>query len=198
MTSDNRFFLTTWYKKSLHQKILQMTIKFNPYQIIYFKNYLIWKSPPQGIFWPHQPKVINKMGVLKVIEAVATKNHFYEPASEYLKETPEHLKTQEMCDEAVRIHPAAFFFIPDHIKTQSMCDGAACIEPYLLASVPNCFKAAKMCDKAVRKECFSLFFLSDWFVTEQQVNYGMITMICMIIDLLSDTKAIRNGRLKKP
>ena len=80
-----------------------------------------------------------------------------------------------------------------------MCDGAACIEPYLLASVPNCFKAPKMCDKAVRKECFSLFFLSDWFVTEQQVNcHGMITMICMIIDLLSDTKAIRNGRLKKP
>ena len=67
--------------------------------------------------------------------------------------------------------PDSLFFIPDHIKTQSMCDGAACIEPYLLASVPNCFKAPKMCDKAVRKECFSLFFLSDWFVTEQQVNY---------------------------
>ena len=59
------------------------------------------------------------MGVLKVIEAVATKNHFYEPASEYLKETPEHLKTQEMCDEAVRIHPTAFFLFLTTLKLKA-------------------------------------------------------------------------------
>ena len=40
------------------------------------------------------------MGVLKTIET----------ALERLEETSEHLKAQEMCDEAVCIHPEAFFF----------------------------------------------------------------------------------------
>ena len=40
------------------------------------------------------------MGVLNTIETVL----------ERLEETLEHLKAQEMCDEAVHIHPEAFFF----------------------------------------------------------------------------------------
>ena len=45
-----------------------------------------------------------------MIEAVALRNYDYEPVPEWLKETPEHLKTREMYDIAFRINPAAFFY----------------------------------------------------------------------------------------
>ena len=52
-----------------------------------------------------------------------------------------------------------------------MCDAAVCMETYFLANVLNRFKTRKMCDKAVRKEHFSLLFVPDWFVTQQQIKY---------------------------
>ena len=52
-----------------------------------------------------------------------------------------------------------------------MCDAAMCMVTYFLANVPNRFKTRKMCDKAVRKERFSLLFVPDWFVTQQQIKY---------------------------
>ena len=34
---------------------------------------------------------------------------------------PNHLKTQEMCIEEVRIEPFSLVYVPDHLKTQGMC-----------------------------------------------------------------------------
>ena len=38
-------------------------------------------------------------------------------ASKYV---PDHLMTQEMCNEAVRIKPFLLKYVPDHLKTQEM------------------------------------------------------------------------------
>ena len=45
----------------------------------------------------------------------------YATVSSWIKETPDHLKTLEMCNEVMYIIPAAFFLIPDLFKTKEMC-----------------------------------------------------------------------------
>ena len=57
------------------------------------------------------------MGVLKLIEAVALKNHIYDPVLEQLKETPEDLKTQETYNEAMRNDPCMLEDVPNCFKT---------------------------------------------------------------------------------
>ena len=47
----------------------------------------------------------------------------------WLKETPEHLKTQEY------LEPCSLAFVPDHFKTQEMYNKAVCMEPLLLKYV---------------------------------------------------------------
>ena len=41
--------------------------------------------------------------------------------------------------------------IPDHLKTQEMCKEAVRTEPLSLAYVPDCFKTQKMGIKVVKK-----------------------------------------------
>ena len=81
-----------------------------------------------------------------------------------------HLKTQEMCEEAVHITPTAFLLIPDHFKTLGICDAAVRIEPCFSVGVPDHFKTQKMCDDAVRKGLFSLRDIPDWLVTREQIQ----------------------------
>ena len=42
----------------------------------------------------------------------------------WIREIPGHLKTQEMCDEAVGIEPRSLAFVPDRFKTGEMCNEA--------------------------------------------------------------------------
>ena len=49
--------------------------------------------------------------------------------------------------------------IPDHLKTQEMCDEAVRIESYSLEVVPNCFMAEEMCNEAVRRQPFTLYYV---------------------------------------
>ena len=51
-----------------------------------------------------------------MIEAAALGNHNYEPVPEWLKKDQEHLKTQGMCDEAVRINRTAFYLFMAALK----------------------------------------------------------------------------------
>ena len=48
----------------------------------------------------------------------------YNMALRNLEFVPDHLKTQEMCNKAVRIEPCSLAFIPDYLKTQKMWDDA--------------------------------------------------------------------------
>ena len=56
---------------------------------------------------------------------------------------PDHLKTQEMCYEAVDKDPWNLVYVPDWFKTQVMCNKTVGKDPYNLVYVQE------MCDKAV-------------------------------------------------
>ena len=94
----------------------------------------------------------------------------YENVPRWLREIPEHFKTQEMCSEmvaqfsyalmyfpdhlrqemcnqAVRNNPATFFLVPDHFKTQDMCIKVLAVDPWQLKDVPDYFKTQKMCEE---------------------------------------------------
>ena len=45
----------------------------------------------------------------------------YENIPRWIKEVPRHLKTQEMCEEAVWIGPRSLAFVPDRLKTEGLC-----------------------------------------------------------------------------
>ena len=57
---------------------------------------------------------------------------------------PDHLKTQEMCDEAVRNIPWALKFVPDRFKTEEMCIKTLEVYLWLLKYVPDHLKTRKM------------------------------------------------------
>ena len=50
----------------------------------------------------------------------------------WMKEIPGHLKTKEMCLEAVCMDPYSLTFVPDHFKTEKICLVAVHKNPYTL------------------------------------------------------------------
>ena len=87
-----------------------------------------------------------------------------------LKYVPDHFKTQEMFNEAVRNNAAVFFLVSGRFKTQEMCIKALGVDPWQLKFVSDHFKTQEMCDKAVRDYLFSLWLVLDWLVTQQQID----------------------------
>ena len=52
---------------------------------------------------------------------------------------PDHLKTQEMCNEAVHLNPLSLKYVPDHFKIQEMCDEVVRNKLCMLLFVPDHF-----------------------------------------------------------
>ena len=52
---------------------------------------------------------------------------------------PDHLKTQEMCDEAIHTETLSLAHVPDHFKTQKMCNKVVRNKPCMLLFVPDHF-----------------------------------------------------------
>ena len=73
----------------------------------------------------------------------------YEATLRWITEVPSHLKTQEICNRAVRNNPWVLRFIPDHFKTDEMCNEAIEDEPETLDYVPDHFKTKK----CVKMQC---------------------------------------------
>ena len=116
----------------------------------------------------------------------------------WIRETPDNLKTQEMCNETMHIDPYSSALVPDSFKTQKMCDKAIEIDPFTLLHVPDNLRTQGMCIRTVEAVLGLLEYVQDWFVTQQQKKYGVMTMsIAMMMNLLSGTMVIRLGRLKK-
>ena len=88
----------------------------------------------------------------------------------WIRETPDHLKTQEMCDEAMRIEPYSLAFAPDLFKTQKMSDKSIEIDPFTLQHVPDNLKTQGMCIRSVEAGPGLLKYVPDWFVTKQQIK----------------------------
>ena len=64
----------------------------------------------------------------------------YETIPRWIIEIPDHLKTQEMCIETVRMEPRSLACAPDCFKTQEICNETVSMYPYLLVGyVPDHF-----------------------------------------------------------
>ena len=61
----------------------------------------------------------------------------------FIIETPDHLKTQETHNEAVRIGAYSLMYVPDQLKTQAMCNEAVHSKAFSLEFVPNYFKTKR-------------------------------------------------------
>ena len=151
-------------------------------------------------FDPHPGKMVYKMSALAL-----RGNSFYGrmieglgPLPSYVPcwviTIPDHLKTQEMCSEAVRINPLSLAYVPDHFRTQGMCNEVVRNKPRMMLFVPdhlitqemcneimrtmpnafhlipNRFKTQEMCDKAVEEDPGLLEYVPDWFVTQEQIE----------------------------
>ena len=57
--------------------------------------------------------------------------------------------------------------IPSHLKTQEMCNESVRIEPLSLVYVPDCFKTQEMCDKVARNRSCMLLFVPDHLWTQE-------------------------------
>ena len=84
----------------------------------------------------------------------------------WIRENPDHLKTQEMCFEAVRIEPLSLAFVPDHFKTQGMCNEVLLREPYSLLFVPGHLKT-QVCNEIIRTMPETLEYVPDHFETQE-------------------------------
>ena len=80
-----------------------------------------------------------------------------------LRYVPDHLKAQEMCNQAVSNNPAVFFLVPDCFKTQDMCIKAFEVDPWSLYDVRYHLKTRKMYEKAVKDDRSSLQFVPFFF-----------------------------------
>ena len=85
----------------------------------------------------------------------------YENVPRRIREIPDHLKTQEKCDEAVCNNPYILRHVSDHFKTQEMCEEAVEASPWQLKYVPDQYKAQKMCDEGVIDDSSSLQYVPD-------------------------------------
>ena len=82
----------------------------------------------------------------------------FENVPKWIKGSPDHFKTQEICNDAVHMELHSLAFVPDNLKTEEMCNEAVRREPYTLDYHPDHFKTQKMCDAAVREDP-TVFFL---------------------------------------
>ena len=90
--------------------------------------------------------------------------------SVWIREIPDNLKTQEMCNEAMCISPYSLAFVPDCFETQEMCDKIVEIDPFILWCVPDNLKTQEMCTRAVNAGLGLLEYVPDWFVTQGQID----------------------------
>ena len=83
-----------------------------------------------------------------------------------LRFIPDHLKTQEMCIEALETGLWKLEDVPDRFKTKEMCIKAIEVDPWSLKHALDHLKMQEMCDEGVRDDSSSLQFVPDWFVAQ--------------------------------
>ena len=66
-----------------------------------------------------------------------------------LRLVPDHLKTKEICNNAVTKLRFIFRYVPDQYKTREMYDKVILENGGTLMFVTSCYKNQKLCDKAV-------------------------------------------------
>ena len=107
----------------------------------------------------------------------------YATVRRWIKEIPDHLKTQQMCDEAFEEKPYSLKYVPDHLKTKEMCERAVEENRWFLEFVPGKCKTQKMCKRAVEDDTDVLEFVPDHFKTqemcEEAVEVELWALVCV-------------------
>ena len=80
---------------------------------------------------------------------------------------PDHLKTQEMCNEAVRINSLSLAYVPNHFKTQGTCNEVVHNKPCMMLFVPDHLITQEMCNEIVRTMPNALQHIPDQFKTQE-------------------------------
>ena len=80
---------------------------------------------------------------------------------------PDHLKTQEMCNKAVRINSLSLAYVPDHFKTQGMCNGVVHNKPCMMLFVPDHLIPQEMCNEIIRTMPNAFHRILDQFKTQE-------------------------------
>ena len=66
---------------------------------------------------------------------------------------------------------STFIYVcPDFLKTQEMCNGAVREWPWLLEYVPGQYKIKEVCYGMVERYLSSSQFVPDWFATQRQLK----------------------------
>ena len=88
----------------------------------------------------------------------------------YVQFIPDNLKTQSKCKKVVENNPCELIDVQEHLKTKDMWEKVVEKTPCLLWFVPDCFKTKKMCEKVVGERLGLLRDVTDWIITQQQLN----------------------------
>ena len=75
-----------------------------------------------------------------------------------------------MCIKAVEVGPSFLQLVPDHFKIKEMCNKAAQDCPWMFGDIPDHLKTREVCNEAVGWHLFLLDHISDWFITQQQIE----------------------------
>ena len=73
----------------------------------------------------------------------------YVAVPSWIREIPDHLRTQEMCNEALHIGSYSLLYVPDQYETQQMSSELMHTRPTFVDLVSDHFKTQEMCIKAV-------------------------------------------------
>ena len=76
-----------------------------------------------------------------------------------MKVVTDHLKAQEMCNEAVHVEPLSLAHVPDRFKTQNTGNEVVRNKLCMILFVPGHFKTREMCNEIMRAmpEHFTVF-----------------------------------------
>ena len=115
-----------------------------------------------------------------------------------LKYVPDHLKTQEMCDEVVAHNLSNLRFVPDHFKIQEVCDDAALMDrgmifitydevllrlPSVLFSlISGHLKTQEMCGKTVEKSVWALDSVFDCLLAQEMFDIAVHMEPSMVVE----------------
>ena len=75
-----------------------------------------------------------------------------------------------MCTKAVEVNLWKLCNVRDNIKTQEMCNRAIKKYPRALKFIPDYLKTQEMCERVVKKYLRAPEFVPDWLVAQEQVK----------------------------
>ena len=91
-----------------------------------------------------------------------------------------HLKTKQICKDAVKKLPYLLRYVPDQYENQQMCDKPVLENGGALKCVSDCYKKQEICNKAVDNYPHALEFVPDWFKTQNMCDKAVYTHLSTI------------------